>query len=168
MKGISDHLLSNLNPAQRCSVIFSALCREDFTEANRLADTAPTAIYTAGDFYNPFTRAMLTAALARGDIEQATAQVWANRCFWATRLHSEGIDDPSLDVFWSAATESRDRARSLWSAFAEAVTDAGMEPGEVMASMGGLSKLAQESVDASAGAEPCPDAVALYAAMLSP
>ncbi|CDQ11824.1 protein of unknown function [Acidithiobacillus ferrivorans] len=53
MKGIPDRLLSNLNPMQRCSVIFSALCRDDFEEANRLADTAPTAAYVAGDFYNP-------------------------------------------------------------------------------------------------------------------
>lgn len=167
MKSLSDSLLSNLTPAQRCSVIFSALSREDHTEAHRLADTAPTAIYAAGDFYNPFTRAMLTAALARGDIEQATAQEWANRCFWVTKLHSEGIDDPSLDTFWSAATESRDRARSLWSAFAEAVTDAGMEPAEVMASMGGLSKLAQGVVD-DERVDADPDALELYTATLRP
>lgn len=165
MKTLSDSLLSNLTPAQRCSVIFSALGREDFTEANRLADTAPTAIYAAGDFFQMFTRAMLTAALARGDIEQATAQVWANRCFWATKLHSEGADDPSLDTFWIAATESRDRARSLWSAFAEAVTDAGMEPGEVMHSIGGLSKLAQGVVD-DEGMDADPDALELYTAMM--
>lgn len=165
MKALSDSLLSNLTAPQRCSVIFSALGREDFSEANRLADTAPTAIYAAGDFYNPFTRAMLTAAVARGDIEQATAQVWANRCFWVTKLHSEGIDDPSLDIFWSAATESGDRARSLWSAFAEAVTDAGMEPGEVMASMGGLSKLAQGVVD-DERVDADPDALELYTAMM--
>ena len=66
MNGISDHLLSNLNPAQRCSVIFSALCREDFTEAHRLADTAPTGTYVAADFFETFTRAMLVASLARG------------------------------------------------------------------------------------------------------
>ncbi len=165
MKGISDSLLGNLTPAQRCSVIFSALSREDHNEASRLADTAPTGIYTAGDFFQMFTRAMLTAALARGDIEQATAQEWANRCFWVTKLHSEGADSPSLDIFWSAATESRNRARSLWSAFAEVVTDAGMEPGEVMASMGGLSKLAQGVVD-DEGVDADPDALALYTAML--
>lgn len=153
---------------QRCSVIFSALCREDFSEADRLADTAPTGTYVAGDFYHPFTRAMMGAALARGDIEQQIASEWANRCFWVTRLHVAGRNDETLDAFWSAAQYHRTRAGSLWAAYAQAVTDAGMDPGEVMQSIGGLSKLAQESVDTSAGAEPCPDAVALYAAMLSP
>jgi len=166
MKGISDHLLSNLNPAQRCSVIFSALCREDFEEASRLADTAPTGTYVAADFYHPFTRAMMVSGLARGDIESEMASEWANRCFWATRLHVAGRNDETLDAFWSAAQYHRTRAGSLWASYAQVVTDAGMDPGEVMRSMGGLSKLAQESVDASAGAEPCPDAVALYAAML--
>lgn len=165
MKSLSDSLLGNLTPSQRCSVIFSALGREDFTEANRLADTAPTGAYTAGDFFQMFTRAMLTAALARGDIEQATAQEWANRCFWVTKLHGEGADSPSLDIFWSAATESRDRARSLWSAFAEAVTDAGMEPAEVMASIGGLSKLAQGTLE-DEDMPSAEDALALYTAML--
>lgn len=168
MKGIPDRLLSNLNPMQRCSVIFSALGRGDTTEAHRLADTAPTGTYVAADFYNPFTRAMLVAALARGDIEQATASEWANRCFWATRLHVAGRNDETLDAFWSAAQYHRTRAGSLWASYAQVVTDAGLDPGEVMRSMGGLSKLAQESVDASAEAEPCPDALALYAAMLSP
>jgi hypothetical protein len=153
---------------QRCSVIFSALCREDFTEAERLADTAPTATYTAGDFYNEFTRAMMVAALARGDIEQQAAGEWANRCFWATMLHNKDRDDNTLDTFWTAASYHRTRAGSLWSAYAQVMTDAGLDPGEVMRSMGGLSKLAQDSVDACTEAEPDDDAVALYAAMLSP
>ncbi len=168
MKNVPDRLLGNLDPTQRCSVIFAALSRDDMPEAHRLADTAPTGTYVAADFFERFTRVMLVAALARADIEQQTAQEWANSCFWATKLHSEGADCTSLDIFWSAAQHHRTRAGSLWSAFAEAVTDAGMDPGEVMRSMGGLSKLAQESVDARAEAEPCPDAVALYTAMLSP
>ena len=168
MKGIPDRLLSNLNPMQRCSVIFSALCRDDFEEANRLADTAPTAAYVAGDFYNEFTRAMMVSGLARGDIEEEVAGEWANRCFWATRLHVAGTNDETLDAFWSAAQYRRTRAGSLWGAYAQVMTDAGMDPREVMRSMGGLSKLAQESVDASTEAEADPDAVALYAAMLKP
>ena len=166
MKTIPDSLLANLTPMQRCGVIFSALSREDFAEANRLADTAPTGTYTAGDFYAPFTRAMMVAALARGDIEQQAASEWANRCFWATMLHNEDRDDEKLDAFWRAASYRRTRAGSLWAAYAQVVTDAGLDPGEVMRSMGGLSKLAQESVDASTEAEPDPDALALYAAML--
>ncbi|WP_437560200.1 hypothetical protein [Acidithiobacillus sulfuriphilus] len=151
---------------QRCGVIFSALSREDFEEANRLADTAPTGTYTAGDFYNPFTRAMLVAALARGDIEQQAGEEWQARCFWATMLHDEGKDDETLDAFWTAASYHRTRAGSLWAAYAQAVTDAGIDPAEVMQSMGGLSKLAQESVDACTEAEPDADAVTFYAAML--
>ncbi|MHB8236278.1 MAG: hypothetical protein ACYDDD_02280 [Acidithiobacillus ferrivorans] len=168
MKGISDRALSNLNPAQRCSAIFSALSRKDYAEANRLADTAPTSTYVAADFYNPFTRAMMVSGLARGDIEEEVAGEWANRCFWATRLHVAGPNDENLDAFWSAADYHRTRAGSLWSAYAQVMTDAGMDPREVMRSMGGLSKLAQESVDASTEAEADPDAVALYAAMLKP
>ena len=168
MRDVSDRLLSNLNPMQRCSVIFSALCREDFTEAERLADTAPTGTYVAGDFYNPFTRAMLVASLVRGDIEQQLAREWANRCFWATMLHNKDRDEEKLDAFWAAASYHRTRAGSLWSSYAQVVTDAGMDPGEVMQSMGGLSKLAQESVDACTEAEPDADALELYAAMLSP
>ena len=167
MRDVSDRLLSNLNPMQRCSVIFSALCREDFTEAERLADTAPTGTYVAGDFYNPFTRAMLVASLVRGDIEQQLAREWANRCFWATVLH-QGRDDEKLDAFWRAASYHQTRTGSLWKAYAQVVTDAGLDPAEVMRSMGGLSKLAQEAVDASTEAEPDPDALALYAAMLRP
>jgi len=49
-------------------VIFAALAREDFQEADHLADTAPVGTYRAGNFFEPFTRAMLVAALARGDI----------------------------------------------------------------------------------------------------
>jgi hypothetical protein len=168
MKGISDRALSNLNPAQRCSAIFSALCRDDFEEANRLADTAPTGTYVAADFYHQFTRTMMVSGLARGGIEEEVAGEWANRCFWATRLHVAGPNDETLDAFWSAAQYRRNRAGSLWSAYAQVITDAGMDPGEVMRSMGGLSKLAQESVDASTEAEPDRDAVALYAAMLEP
>ncbi|MHB8247980.1 MAG: hypothetical protein ACYDB0_02015 [Acidithiobacillus sp.] len=167
MKTIPDSLLANLTPMQRCGVIFSALSREDFAEANRLADTAPTGTYTAGDFYAPFTRAMMVAALARGDIEREASSEWANRCFWATVLH-QGRDDEKLDAFWTAGSYHQTRAGSLWAAYAQAVTDAGLDPGEVMRSMGGLSKLAQESVDASTEAEPDPDAMALYAAMLEP
>lgn len=162
---VTDRLLANLTPTQRCSVIFSALSREDFDEANRLADTAPTGTYTAGDFYAPLTRAMLLAALARADIEQQTACEWANRCFWATVLH-QGRDDEKLDAFWTAAQCHQTRAGSLWASFAQVVTDAGMDPAEVMRSMGGLSKLAQEAVDACTEAEPDADALALYAGML--
>ncbi len=167
MKGIADRLLSNLNPMQRCSVIFSALCRGDFEEADRLADTAPTGTYVAADFFGTFTRAMLTAALARGDIEQQAGEEWSCRCSWVTLLHG-GRDDDKMGMLWKAADCHRTRAGSLWVSYAQVVTDAGMDPGEVMQSMGGLSKLAQESVDASTEAEPCPDAVALYAAMLKP
>ena len=165
MNGISDRLLSNLNPAQRCSAIFSALCREDFTEAERLADTAPTGTYVAADFFETFTRAMMVAALARGDIEQQVAGEWANRCFWATCLHDKDRDDNTLDAFWTAASYHRTRARSLWAAYAQTVSAAGMEPGEVMQSMGGLSKLAQDTVDGGEE-EAADDALALYAAML--
>ncbi|WP_297470922.1 hypothetical protein [Acidithiobacillus sp.] len=165
MKTIPDSLLANLTPMQRCGVIFSALSREDFEEADRLADTAPTGTYTAGDFYAPFTSAMMVAALARGDIEREASSEWANRCFWATVLH-QGRDDEKLDAFWTAASYHQTRAGSLWNAYARVMTDAGPDPGEVMRSMGGLSKLAQESVDASTEAEPDPDALALYAAML--
>jgi hypothetical protein len=168
MKGIPDRLLSNLNPMQRCSVIFAALSREDFEEASRLADTAPAGFYKAGDFYNQFTRAMMVSGLARGDIEEEVAGEWANRCFWATRLHVAGPNDGDLDAFWSAAQYHRTRAGSLWKAYAQVITDAGMDPGEVMRSTGGLSKLAHGSVDASTEAEADPDAVALYAAMLEP
>ncbi|MBE7563391.1 hypothetical protein H7F10_10620 [Acidithiobacillus sp. HP-6] len=59
----------------------------------------------------------------------------------------------------------RQAARSLWSAFAEAVTDAGMEPGEVMQSIGGLSKLAQDVVD-DERVDADPDALELYTAMM--
>ena len=120
MNGISDRLLSNLNPAQRCSAIFSALCREDSTEAHRLADTAPTGTYVAADFFGTFTRAMLVAGLARGDIEQQVAGEWANRCFWATCLHGKDRDDETLDAFWSAAQYHRTRAGSLWAAYEQA------------------------------------------------
>ncbi|MDD3760248.1 MAG: hypothetical protein PHO57_05380 [Acidithiobacillus sp.] len=167
MKGVSDRLLGNLDPMQRCSVIFADLSREDFTEANRLADTAPSGTYVAGDFYYPFTRAMLVAALARGDIEQATASEWAARCFWSTRLHSEGQKDEALDILWDAAQCHRTRARSLWSAYSQAVREVGMDPGEVMQAMGGLSKLAQDTID-GAGDNAADDALTLYAAMLSP
>ena len=168
MKTIPDSLLVNLKPMQRCGVIFSALSRGDTIEADRLADTAPVVAYTAADFYSSFTRAMLVAALARGDIEQQTASEWANRCFWATMLHNDDRDDEKLDTFWTAASYHRTRAGSLWVAYAQAVTDAGMDPAEVMRSMGGLSKLAQEAVDACTDAEPDSDAVELYAAMLRP
>ena len=168
MKGIPDRLLSNLNPMQRCSVIFSALCRKDFEEANRLADTAPTGTYVAADFYHQFTRAMMVSGLARGDIEEETASEWANRCFWATMLHNKDRDEEKLDAFWAAASYHRTRAGSLWSSYAQVMADAGLDPGEVMRSMGGLSKLAQEAVDACTEAEPDADALELYAAMLSP
>lgn len=167
MKAVADRLLENLNPAQRCSVIFSALSREDFEEASRLADTAPTGIYKAGDFYNQFTRAMMVASLARGDIEQQTAEEWANRCFWVTQLH-RGQDEAVMEAFWNAAICHQSRAGSLWAAYAQAVTDAGMNPGEVMQSIGGLSKLAQGSLDDGTEVEPCPDAVTLYTKMLQP
>ena len=168
MKNLSDSALSNLNPAQRCSVIFSALSREDFPEANRMADTAPTKAYVAADFFETFTRAMMVAALARGDIEQQAGEEWQARCFWATCLHNKDRDEATLDAFWTAAGYHRTRARSLWAAYAQVMTDAGMDPGEVMRSMGALSKLAQDSVDACTEAEPDPEAVALYAAMLKP
>ncbi|MHB8249066.1 MAG: hypothetical protein ACYDCX_09330 [Acidithiobacillus sp.] len=148
MKGISDHLLSNLTPMQRCGVIFSALCREDFTEAHRLADTAPSKTYVAADFFETFTRAMLLATMARGDIEHQVGEEWRCRCSWVTLLH-EGRDDDTMDMLWKAADCHRTRAGSLWRAYAQVITDAGMDPGEVMRSSGGLSKLAQESVDAS-------------------
>jgi hypothetical protein len=147
--------------------IFSALCRDDFTEADRLADTAPTGTYVAADFYNPFTRAMMVSGLARGDIEHQAGEEWHSRCSWVTLMH-KGRDDETLAALWDAGTFYRNRAGSLWNAYAQVITDAGMDPGEVMRSMGGLSKLAQESVDASTEAEADPDAVALYAAMLKP
>ena len=167
MKGIPDRLLSNLNPMQRCSVIFSALGRGDTTEADRLADTAPTRTYVAADFYNPFTRAMMVAGLARGDIEHQAAEEWHSRCLWLALVH-RGTDDETVDALWAAGTLYQTRTGSLWKAYAQVMTDAGMDPAEVMRSMGGLSKLAQESVDASTEAEPDPDALALYAAMLRP
>ena len=168
MKGIPDRLLSNLNPMQRCSVIFSALGRGDTTEASRLADTAPTATYTAGNFYNEYTRMMMVSGLARGDIEHQAGEEWQSRCFWAVRLHVAGPNDETLDALWDAATLYQTRAGSLWNAYAQVMADAGLDPGEVMRSMGGLSKLAQKSVDASTEAEPDPTAVELYAAMLRP
>ncbi|WP_215850209.1 hypothetical protein [Acidithiobacillus ferriphilus] len=168
MKGIPDRLLSNLNPMQRCSVIFSALGRGDTTEASRLADTAPTGTYTAADFYNPFITAMLVSGLARGDIEHQAGEEWHSRCLWLALVHKGGMDDETVDALWDAGTLCRNRTGSLWSAFAQVMTDAGLDPDEVMRSMGGLSKLAQESVDACTEAEPDPDAVALYAAMLKP
>ena len=168
MKTIPDSLLANLKPMQRCSVIFSALGRGDTTEASRLADTAPTATYTAGNFYNEFTRMMMVSGLARGDIEHQAGEEWHSRCFWAVRLHVAGPNDETLDTLWDAADYHQTRTGSLWKAYAQVMADAGMDPGEVMRSMGGLSKLAQKSVDASTEAEPCPDALALYAAMLKP
>ena len=168
MKGIPDRLLANLNPMQRCSVIFSALGRGDTTEASRLADTAPTATYTAGDFYNEFTRMMMVSGLARGDIEHQAGEEWHSRCMWVALEHKGGIDEEKLDALWAAGTLYQTRTGSLWKAYAQVMADAGLDPGEVMRSMGGLSKLAQKSVDASAGAGADPDAVELYAAMLRP
>jgi hypothetical protein len=167
MKGISDRALSNLNPAQRCSAIFSALSRKDYAEANRLADTAPTGTYVAADYVPLTSRAWMVALLAMKDIEQQAGAEWHSRCLWVTLLH-DGKDDDTMDMLWKSADYHRTRAGSLWSAYAQVMTDAGMDPGEVMRSMGGLSKLAQESVDASTEAEPDRDAVALYAAMLEP
>jgi hypothetical protein len=120
---VTDRLLERLTPWQRCGVIFAALAREDFEEANRLADTAPMGAYRAADFFEPFTRVMLVAALARGDNGNEVGREWQMRCSWATLMH-QGRDTETLDRLWEAAEAIR--ARALWGAYARAVTDAGL------------------------------------------
>ncbi len=82
------------------------------------------------------------------------------RCSWATLMH-QGRDIETLDRLWEAAEGHR--ARALWAAYARAVTDAGLDPAEVMQSLGGLPPIMQEIIDA---AEPGPDALELHAGML--
>ena len=135
---ITDKLYSTLGPAARVVAVVSAMARRDDAEATRLMDTAPLATYKAHDleFWRLLHCAERMALHAALFIEQ-DAVLYVSRLGMLTALlHQDGYELDQGQTLLDAMDERKAFIAASWAAYATTCEQIGIEPLELLASVG--------------------------------
>lgn len=135
---INDKLYSTLGPAQRVVAVVSAMARRDDPETTRLMDTAPVSRYQAQDleFWRRLRCAERMGMHALVMIEQEATTYLHRLAAMGILVHQPDFDLDMAHRLEALLTEAVASIKAYWLAYATTCADIGLEPVELLASMG--------------------------------